>query len=54
MEASFLYTTFAVGPMPPDTEKTSGEKHPRSTRGVSLCHSNRHSMLFHVVVSESD
>ena len=30
MAASFLYTTFAVGPMPPDTEKTSGEKQPCS------------------------
>ena len=31
MAASFMYTTFAVGPMPPYTEKTSGEKHPCST-----------------------
>ena len=29
--ASFLYTTLAVGPIPPDTVNTSGEKHPRST-----------------------
>ena len=31
MDANFLYTTLAVGPIPPDAEKTRGEKHPCST-----------------------
>ena len=31
MEAILLYTTLAVGPIPPDVEKTRGEKDPRST-----------------------
>ena len=29
--AMHLYTTVAIGPMPPDVEKTSGEKEPCST-----------------------
>ena len=50
MVASFLYTTFVVGPMPPDTEKISGEKHPCSTSltsffllisSVACCHGER-------------
>ena len=36
MEASRLYTTVAVGPMPPVVEKTSGKKDPCSI-GHELC-----------------
>ncbi len=31
IEAILLYTTFAVGPIPPDVEKTRGENDPCST-----------------------
>ena len=30
-EAIFLYTTVAIGPMPPDVVKTKGENEPCST-----------------------